>query len=188
MSFRKGPTKSVSSSSSSSDAAPDSKRVFGVKPWLNCGLGLVSSGNRQLDEIIGGGIALGTVTMMSVDTFSNYGDTLVSYSIAESVGIGHETLLIATDELELSTRLESLPLNLNYSSTSTNNSSSGNNDSKGGDLNKDKQELQSKLSELTIAWQYGKYIGTPFFFTLETVPVLMPLINYFVTCVMRNRK
>ena len=28
-------------------------RAEGVKPWINCGLGLVSSGNKQLDDTIG---------------------------------------------------------------------------------------------------------------------------------------
>jgi hypothetical protein len=37
--------------------ATDSQRIRGVKPWIN-GQFLASSGNRDLDQILGGGLTL----------------------------------------------------------------------------------------------------------------------------------
>ncbi len=74
------------------------RRAEGVKPWLNCGLGLVSCGNKQLDDILGGGIPLGTVTMICSDHFTSYGSTLLGYVTAESVSLGHDTLLLVTEK------------------------------------------------------------------------------------------
>jgi hypothetical protein len=42
-----------SGSKSSNVEAAAVRHGDAVKPWLNCGLGLVSSGNKQLDDIIG---------------------------------------------------------------------------------------------------------------------------------------
>ena len=113
----------------------------GVKPWTNCGLGLVSSGHKQLDQILGGGIQLGTLSLLLTDHISNFGQSLLSYNISESISIGHRTLILAHSSASLQTVLAGLPANLYYDGSEANHAE---NDS---------------TSELKIAASYQKYIG-----------------------------
>jgi len=58
-------------------------KAKGVKPATTGGLGLVSSGNKELDGLLGGGLALGTSVVISVDKLTNFGEVLMQYSMAE---------------------------------------------------------------------------------------------------------
>lgn len=54
---RKGKTQNMSFRKAQKSGATDSQRIRGVKPWIN-GQFLASSGNRDLDQILGGGLTL----------------------------------------------------------------------------------------------------------------------------------
>ena len=132
------------STSESQNASGGPSRAAGVKPWVNS-LGIVSIGNRQLDEFIGGGVALGTLTAIIGDTYSNYGDTLIAYNLAQSISLGHATLLLTLSAQENASWLLSLPFNQNFVIESTNEDCVP-------------VETDTKGSDLKIAWQYEKYI------------------------------
>lgn len=117
MSFKRAAPKtnaSVASCGISSGVTPKTTdRISGVKPWIN-GQHFVSSGLRQLDEIIGGGNALGTLCIIEEDRISNHGEVLFNYSIAEAVSHGHPVLIVDTEQRRVLTRLNALPYNLNF--------------------------------------------------------------------------
>lgn len=123
------------------------RSIPGVKPWLNCGLGIVSCGNRELDELIGGGVPLGTLTLLATDTISNYGQTFLSYFAAEGISVGHSVLILTSDDLNLEKFSSSLPYNQHMSSST---------------VHKQPEEENSSVnldSELKLAASYRKYIG-----------------------------
>jgi hypothetical protein len=108
------------------------RRGDAVKPWINCGLGLVSSGNKQFDDIIGeqasftmlacvrhwftgGGYALGTVTLIAADRHSNFAESLCSYALAEGLSAGHDCLCLFPQREFVQQTLSKLPFNLTYS-------------------------------------------------------------------------
>jgi hypothetical protein len=61
-------------------------------------LGLVSSGHKELDVLLGGGLALGSSTVVQVDRTTNFGETRVGYGAAEGLSSLHEVLLLVHDE------------------------------------------------------------------------------------------
>ena len=69
---------------------------LGVKPCIHNSLGLVSSGHSQLDEILGGGLQLGTCFLVGSDIHSNYADTLVAYGLAEGLSMKQKCLLLCS--------------------------------------------------------------------------------------------
>jgi elongator complex protein 4 len=101
----------MSSFKRSSKAGVASVRVHGTKPWIN-GQHLVSTGHKELDVLLGGGHALGTSLVMELDDFSNYGETLFSYGIAESLSAGFVTVLVTSDVGEAKKIMGNLPYNL----------------------------------------------------------------------------
>lgn len=118
-------------------------RMQGVKPWIN-GQNLVSSGHKELDDIIGGGYALGSTCIFHEDIYSNYANTLLRYSIAESLSQGHKTLIICRNRQEATELIGSLPFNMNKGAISLN-------------VRPD-ESAEDRKQHLKIAWQYGKYI------------------------------
>lgn len=125
------------------------QRYSGMKPWIN-GQRLVSSGNREWDEILGGGLALGTSTLLLEDSFSHYAYTLFAYSISESIHQGHKVLLICWDEEEADQILTNLPFNLSKGEVNPTTTSAS--------TTTTASEEENAKKHLNIAWQYGKYI------------------------------
>jgi hypothetical protein len=134
-SFKKAPKSNTSKVSSG--------RMQGVKPWIN-GQNLVSGGNKELDDIIGGGYALGSTCILHEDVYSNYGQTILHYSIAEALSQGHKTLIICRNRAEARELIASLPFNMNKGAISLNI--------------KQEETVEDRKQHLKIAWQYGKYI------------------------------
>ena len=67
----------------------------GVKRWsVGSSFGLISSGHAQLDKLIGGGFALGSICLQEIDSYSDYGRTLLYYNICESLSNGNKTVII----------------------------------------------------------------------------------------------
>lgn len=138
--------------------------ISGAKPWIHTGLGMVSSGHRELDDIMHGGIPAGSIITHYLDTYSNYSETLMGYSMAEGLSHGHRTLVCCNDEAALETFLQCLPFNLSYDKIHSKNpaetsitSSSASNGTDAFDHG------------LKIAWQYEKYLGT---FQLSNINIM----------------
>eukprot|EP01031_Cornospumella_fuschlensis_P037417 gene37417-45438_t len=112
----------------------------GVKPWVNTGLGIVSSGLRHLDDLLGGGIPLGTTILTMNDSYSGFGQALAGYSCAESISHAQHTALLSFRVEDSFTFRSSLPLNRNL------------------DPESEPEKEVNSSSGLTIAWQYEKYL------------------------------
>ena len=91
----------------------DLPRAPGLKPSTSGGLGLVSSGHKELDILLGGGLALGSSTVVQVDRTTNFGETLVGYGAAEGLSSLHEVLLLVHDERLAERLVVALPYNRN---------------------------------------------------------------------------
>jgi predicted ATP-dependent serine protease len=156
----------MSFSKSLKSSAASSSALQNVKPYLN-GQSLVSSGNRDLDEILGGGHLLGTTTMITLDSLTNYGDLLVLYEISEAIVHQHKVLIICSSNSEAEALFDSLPMNLNkdmnFQSTKESKSTEG------------QPSIEEKMKHLKNAWQYGKYIKGP-------RPCLPPCPMTFLNC------
>jgi len=85
--------------------------ALGLKPSVYNSLGLVSSGHTQLDELLGGGLQLGTAILIGSDLHSNYADTLLSYGLAEALSMRQPCLLLTADLRAQQELLASLPFN-----------------------------------------------------------------------------
>ncbi len=168
-----------SNSDDKSNDVPVGFKIPGVKSWINNGLGLVSLGNKQVDELLGGGLVLGTALLIETDSFSNYGETLFLYSLSESISMQHDTLLVSLT-IEDSTRLISLlPYNQTCGVKTDQNVV-------GIQTNIEKAVVPSTVElnkGLNIAWQYAKYLPK------TTGMFIVIVLNYFVTLMNdRNRQ
>lgn len=168
MSFRRAKQSVASSPTGEKADAP--KQVSGVKPWMNGGY-LVSTGNRVLDDLFGGGQGLGTVLMLESDSFSGYTESLLSYNVAQAMSSGHNVLVI-TNSISSPEKVASLlPYNQNIGkgteADETPVQKSDENVSEShGDVSSCSDESHSCNSDcnsdpasgLKIAWQYEKYV------------------------------
>lgn len=127
-------------SDAGSSSADVYEKVSGCKSWVNNGLGIVSSGSRQLDELLGGGMPLGTATLHLADMYSTYAASLLAYTCAESLSHQHNTAVL-TLTAESNRRFRALlPYNRN--------------------LDPEPEAAAPQASGLTIAWQYEKYLNS----------------------------
>lgn len=168
MSFRRA--KQPAASSPLCENAHAQKQVSGVKPWINGGY-LVSTGNRALDDLFGGGQGLGTVLMLESDSFSGYAESILSYNVAQAMSSGH-SVLIVTDSISSPERIASLlPYNQNIGKGAESDAAPiqqiDENDSEfnaeGSSCSDESHSCNSDCksdpaSGLKIAWQYEKYV------------------------------
>ena len=138
-----GPDSTASPSSSMVTVAP----VSGVKPWIHTGLGMVSSGHRELDDMLHGGFAAGSIVTYYSDEYSNYSETLMAYSLAEGLSHGHKTLICGCEESQFESLLQNVPFNLSFDKIHAKDPSPA------PETAKDTQD-----HGLKIAWQYEKYL------------------------------
>lgn len=122
--------------------------ISGIKPWIHNGQSIVSSGHRQLDDLIGGGIPVGTLNLYAFEEGSTYSQQLMYYNLAESVSHNHCTLVVLNDGYDAENILKSIPYN----------SSIGKDEKSDADKEKEKTNEQADWG-LKIAWQYEKYLG-----------------------------
>ncbi|KAL6067875.1 Elongator subunit elp4 [Balamuthia mandrillaris] len=111
----------------------------GTKPSVHNGQLLVSSGLHDLDEVIGGGIAVGTVFLLLEDKNTGHGRTLLKYFVSEGLSCRHGVLLAAADPTP-DQLLRQLPSEATRESALL-------------------SEEEKKEHDLKIAWQYQKYLG-----------------------------
>ncbi|CAI9740666.1 complex 4-like [Octopus vulgaris] len=72
-------------------------QIPGTKPSLFNHQLLVSSGVPSFDNLLGGGIAVGSLVLIEEDTFGHYGQLLLKYFLSEAVMTGQSILLAGTE-------------------------------------------------------------------------------------------
>lgn len=171
MSFRRA--KPVTSKTSPEGDHDEIRKISGVKPWIN-GSYLVSSGNRKLDDLVGGGQGLGTIMMIESDCFSNYGESILSYGVAQALSSGHKVLVITDSSQSPESLVSMLPYNQNVGKSIANSfpkKISNHDEIVSGQIgpvttsnsDNDRSTVPVILSRpdefgLKIAWQYEKYV------------------------------
>jgi elongator complex protein 4 len=105
------------------------QKLPGTKAFINNQV-LTSSGLRELDTIIGGGIMLGSLSIVESAVFGSYSLDILRYFAGEGLASGQH---VATDKIIL----DMLPLELSIA----------------------QKRIKAEMStpKLTIAWQYEKY-------------------------------
>lgn len=153
--------------------------ISGVKPWIHTGLGMVSSGHRELDDMLHGGFPAGSIVTYYLDNYSNYTETLMGYSIAEGMSHGQRCLICSFDENALDRIFETLPFNLSYDKIHNNrhlSTSAGSSASE--DASRASSSAETAEHGLKIAWQYEKYLGMFNFLRTSLTLHTRPLNKY----------
>ena len=96
----------------------------GLKPSIHNSLGLVSTGHSQLDELLGGGLQLGSLLLVASDLHSGYADSLVGYGLAEGLSMQQRCLVLAATPFAAEALLGALPYNRVLGDTSRSNGKS----------------------------------------------------------------
>ncbi|XP_078196908.1 elongator complex protein 4 isoform X5 [Callithrix jacchus] len=81
--------------SGTNDSGPRLVSITGTRPSVRNGQLLVSTGLPALDQLLGGGLAVGTVLLIEEDKYNIYSSLLFKYFLAEGIVNGH-TLLVAS--------------------------------------------------------------------------------------------
>jgi len=115
----------------------------GTRPSLHNNQLLTSSGVPSLDNMIGGGIAVGTVFMVEEDTYGSYARQLSKYFLAEGVVSGH-ALFLASAEPEPNSILKDLPQQIDDKESKT----------AGSSVHNPEQKTPSTDQSMKIAWRY----------------------------------
>ncbi|KAM4846983.1 elongator complex protein 4 isoform 2-T2 [Thomomys bottae] len=82
--------------------------IAGTRPSVRNGQLLVSTGLPALDQLLGGGLAVGTVLLIEEDKYNIYSPMLFKYFLAEGIVSGH-TLLVASAKEDPADILQELP-------------------------------------------------------------------------------
>lgn len=112
---------------------------LGTRPGLS-GQTLVSTGLADFDKLIGGGVPLGTVTLLLEDTYTQHHVTLLKYFLAEGAA-NNQALHWSAGHSRNASAVRALPQQVQHTPK----------DDKDG-----KQETEEV--QLRIAWQYRRYI------------------------------
>lgn len=82
--------------------------IAGTRPSVRNGQLLVSTGLPALDQLLGGGLAVGTLLLIEEDKYNIYSPLLLKYFLAEGIVCGH-TLLVASAKENPANILQELP-------------------------------------------------------------------------------
>uniref|UniRef100_A0A673TZX9 Elongator complex protein 4 n=1 Tax=Suricata suricatta TaxID=37032 RepID=A0A673TZX9_SURSU len=134
---RRGPKASGSDSSYSRLVS-----IPGTRPSVRNGQLLVSTGLPALDQLLGGGLAVGTVLLIEEDKYNIYSSLLFKYFLAEGIINGH-TLLVASAKEDPADILQELPAPLL-------------DDNGKKDFDEDMRNIKTSDSniKMKIAWRY----------------------------------
>ncbi|KAM6172493.1 elongator complex protein 4 [Erethizon dorsatum] len=72
--------------------------IAGTRPSVRNGQLLVSTGLPGLDQLLGGGLAVGTVLLIEEDKYNIYSPLLFKYFLAEGIISGHTLLVVSAKE------------------------------------------------------------------------------------------
>ncbi|PNI78843.1 LOW QUALITY PROTEIN: ELP4 isoform 26, partial [Pan troglodytes] len=95
--------------SGTNDSGPRLVSITGTRPSVRNGQLLVSTGLPALDQLLGGGLAVGTVLLIEEDKYNIYSPLLFKYFLAEGIVNGH-TLLVASAKEDPANILQGLAL------------------------------------------------------------------------------
>ncbi|XP_069888762.1 elongator complex protein 4 [Dipodomys merriami] len=90
------------------NSGPRLVSISGTRPSVRNGQLLVSTGLPALDQLLGGGLAVGTVLLIEEDKYNIYSPMLFKYFLAEGIVSGH-TLLVASAKEDPTDILKELP-------------------------------------------------------------------------------
>ncbi|DBA85372.1 TPA: hypothetical protein ACH3X2_006051 [Trebouxia sp. C0005] len=112
---------------------------LGTRPGLS-GQTLVSTGLADFDKLIGGGVPLGTVTLLLEDTYTQHHVTLLKYFLAEGAA-NNQALHWSAGHFRHACTVRALPQQVQH-------------------IPKDDRDSKQETEEvqLRIAWQYRRYI------------------------------
>ncbi|XP_055455325.1 elongator complex protein 4 isoform X1 [Psammomys obesus] len=94
--------------SGASGGGPRLLSIAGTRPSVRNGQLLVSTGLPALDQLLGGGLAVGTLLLIEEDKYNIYSPLLFKYFLAEGIVSGH-TLLVASAKENPADILQELP-------------------------------------------------------------------------------
>uniref|UniRef100_H0WX75 Elongator complex protein 4 n=2 Tax=Otolemur garnettii TaxID=30611 RepID=H0WX75_OTOGA len=116
--------------------------IAGTRPSVRNGQLLVSTGLPALDQLLGGGLAVGTVLLIEEDKYNTYSPLLFKYFLAEGIINGH-TVLVASAKEDPAVILQELPAPLL-------------DDSRKQELDEDiyNHKTPESNSKMKIAWRY----------------------------------
>ncbi|XP_052582509.1 elongator complex protein 4 isoform X2 [Peromyscus californicus insignis] len=97
-----------SKASGTDGGGPRLLSIAGTRPSVRNGQLLVSTGLPALDQLLGGGLAVGTVLLIEEDKYNTYSPLLFKYFLAEGIVNGH-TLLVASAKEKPADILQELP-------------------------------------------------------------------------------
>jgi len=165
-SFRRTSSKNQEIASSNTQATTIS-RLIGVKSWIN-GLKIVSTGHQELNDILGGGLVLGTSFFIQNEHHSSYSSDIFSYILVDSISHSHPSLMILSSKEKIKQYFTVLPYNINMGISLEPRQS---------------EELKrcDNVPILKIAYQYGKYFNkgkSLIYFRLTLIQLTMKKIRY----------
>ncbi|CAO2579646.1 Elongator complex protein 4 [Lemmus lemmus] len=97
-----------SKASGADGGGPRLLSIAGTRPSVRNGQLLVSTGLPALDQLLGGGLAVGTVLLIEEDKYDIYSPLLFKYFLAEGIVNGH-TVLVASAREKPANILQELP-------------------------------------------------------------------------------
>ncbi|KAM4617967.1 elongator complex protein 4 isoform 2-T2 [Discoglossus pictus] len=137
--------------------------IPGTRAALHHGLLLGSCGVPGLDQVIGGGLAVGTLLLIEEDTYGTYSQMLLKYFLAEGVVNGHEVFAASASE-DPKDILQDLPAPLTDEVKKQG----------GGQIAKNVSEMSEDSQDaMKIAWRYQNLPK------LESVPMSSRFGHYY---------
>lgn len=97
-----------SKASGADGGGPRLLSIAGTRPSVRNGQLLVSTGLPALDQLLGGGLAVGTLLLIEEDKYNIYSPLLFKYFLAEGIVNGH-TVLVASAKEKPADILQELP-------------------------------------------------------------------------------
>ncbi|XP_011298792.1 elongator complex protein 4 [Fopius arisanus] len=82
--------------------------IPGTKPSTQNAQLLISTGIPSLDNIIGGGLPIGSILLIEEDTYGNYGKIVLKYFLAEGAVVSH-SLFVASQDTKPEQLISELP-------------------------------------------------------------------------------
>jgi len=134
-----------SKSSLKSPQPPIPQLPPGTKISVHNGQLLISTGLHEFDDILGGGVAIGSILLIEEDNPTNYSQHLLRYFLAEGFALNHEIMLLSPDDPQ--SFVQNLPTNLTLMLREEEM-----------ELDKLEEKESAESQKLTIAWQYEKYL------------------------------